>query len=242
MDILGVRFDDITLDDAVDKALYYIENGLPCRVVTPNAEIVYSAKNDEGFKNILNSSEIVLPDGIGIVYASRILGKPISERVAGIEFAETLIKKLACTGEPLFLLGAKPGVAETAAEKLKDKYPGLVIAGTKDGYFDDDVEAAQEIKDSGAKAALVCLGSPKQEMFMASKREMIGGVLMIGAGGSLDVFAGNVRRAPEGFRKLGLEWFYRLLCQPSRFWRMRKLPLFIFAVIREKNKRTEKNA
>jgi N-acetylglucosaminyldiphosphoundecaprenol N-acetyl-beta-D-mannosaminyltransferase len=147
--------------------------------------------------------------------------------VPGIEFASALMLHLAQTEKRLYLLGAKPGVAEAAAARLQGQYPGLVICGTHDGYFKDDGPVVEDIRQSGADVVFVCLGAPKQEKWIAANGKNAGARLYVGLGGSLDVFAGQVKRAPEAFQKLGLEWFYRLLKQPSRMGRMAKLPLFL---------------
>ena len=130
-------------------------------------------------------------------------------------------------GKRLFLLGAKPGVAELAAANLRDRYPGLILCGTHDGYFKEDEPVVQAIRESGADVVFVCLGAPKQEFWMVEHGPATGAHLMVGLGGSLDVFAGVVDRAPEGFQKLGLEWLYRLMKEPKRFGRMAKLPLVL---------------
>ena len=127
----------------------------------------------------------------------------------------------------LFLLGAKPGVAELAAAELKQRYPGLQICGTHDGYFQEDGPVVEEIRTAAADVVFVCLGAPKQEQWMAAHGAACGAKLLVGLGGSLDVFAGQVKRAPETWQKLGLEWLYRLIKQPSRIGRMAKLPLFL---------------
>ena len=134
-------------------------------------------------------------------------------------------------GTKLFLLGGAPGVADKAAAKMKEKYPGLDICGTNDGYFEESEPIIQKINDSGAQVVYVCLGAPKQEKWMAQHRHSIKAKVMLGLGGSLDVFAGNVKRAPDIYIKLGLEWFYRLVKEPWRYKRMMKLPQFLFGTI-----------
>ena len=231
--ILGVSFDNVTLTEAVDAAMEQIRAGKKGYVVTPNPEIVYQTLEDPVFLVILNRASFVLPDGIGIIYAARILGVPLSGKVPGIDFADALMYRMSKEGMRLFLLGAKPGVAEQAAQNLKKKYPGLVIAGTQDGYFQDDQQAIDAVKAAGgADVMFTCLGAPKQERFMAGHMQELPVTLSCGLGGSLDVFAGTVARAPELFIRLNLEWFYRLCKQPSRLGRMMKLPLFLLIVIK----------
>ncbi len=228
-DIMGVGFDNLTLSEAVEVA-YSLIDGKGHRIVTPNSEIVYAARSDHGLREVLNKSDLVVPDGIGVVYASKILRRPLKGKVAGIELGEALIKKMAENGKSLFLLGAKPGVADAAAKKLCEKYPGLIIAGVNDGYFKEDGPIIEKINASGADVCFVCLGAPKQEMWMSANGDEIN-ALLLGLGGSLDVFAGNVLRAPKIFIKLGLEWFYRLCKEPWRIGRMMALPKFLLTVI-----------
>ena len=226
-DVLGVAFDDVTLEEAVDRGMALLDEEGPHLVATPNPEIVQIAEKDPEFARILADAALVLADGVGVIHAAKILGRPLKGRVPGIEFASALTEHMAGTGRRLYLLGAKPGVAEMAAANLQAKYPGLVICGTHDGYFKEDGPVVQAIRDSGAEAVFVCLGAPKQEKWIAANGAATGAKLLVGLGGSLDVFAGTVKRAPEAFQKLGMEWFYRLCTQPSRIGRMAKLPLFL---------------
>lgn len=230
-DVLGVGFDDLTMDDAVELALTLIENGKKSYVVTPNPEIVWLCRHDRGLKEIIAQADIVLPDGIGVVYGSKILGRALKGKVAGTDFAEKLIEKLARSGKSVYLFGAKPGVAEAAAEKLKSKYSGLIIAGTTDGYFKEDGPIIARINAAKPDFLMVCLGAPKQECWMAANLDKLNIGLMAGLGGSIDVFAGTVARAPLSWQNLHLEWLHRLLREPRRITRMIKLPLFLFAVI-----------
>ena len=184
-----------------------------------------------------SDSTTIKPDGIGVVKGAAILGTPLKGRVPGIEFAAGLMGHMAESGHSLFLLGAKPGVAEMAAQKLTEKYPGLRIAGTHDGYFRDDAPVVEKIAASGADCVFVCLGAPKQEFWMKENGQATGAKLLCGLGGSLDVFAGVVERAPKFWCDHGLEWFYRLCKEPKRIRRMMKLPLFLLHVYQEKGKR-----
>ena len=226
-DVLGIGFDNVTQDEAVDRAMALIAAGGSHYVVTPNAEFVQMARGDSRFRDLLNQADLVLPDGIGVVYASKILGRPLKGRVPGVDFAAALCGRMAREGGRLFLLGAKPGVAELAAAELKQRYPGLQICGTHDGYFQEDGPVVEEIRTAAADVVFVCLGAPKQEQWMAAHGAACGAKLLVGLGGSLDVFAGQVKRAPETWQNLGLEWLYRLIKQPSRIGRMANLPLFL---------------
>ncbi len=233
VDILGVRFDALTPDEAVLAA-----EALPrgSRVVTPNPEIVMAARSDPELMEIINGSGLVTADGIGIIYAAKILGRKLPGRVTGIGLATALLERMAGRGGSVYLFGARPGVAEKAGEKIVSDFPGIVIAGTHDGYFADDADIVEDINRASPDLLLVCLGAPKQEKWMASRTGVVDAGLMMGLGGVLDVYAGNVRRAPKLFQKLGLEWLYRAVTQPSRFKRIMKLPGFLFAALRERGR------
>lgn len=234
-DILGVQFDPVTLAQATQLACEDIASHRRGYVVTPNPEIVTLCRKDAAFRDIVNAARLVLPDGIGIVYAAKILGLGLRERVPGIEFAQALMEGMAQTQGRLFLLGAKPGVAEKAARNLTAAYPGLQIVGTQDGYFSSDEQAVQAVNAcGGADVVFVCLGMGRQERFIVQNMDKIDATLFCGLGGSLDVFSGESKRAPKIFIKLGLEWFYRLLRQPSRIGRMMQLPFFLLLVLRER--------
>ena len=237
IDVLGVGFDNLTMDEAVAEGLRLTESQGTHYVVTPNPEIVELCRENLAAKIAVNEADLVLADGIGVVKGAAMLGTPLKGRVPGIEFAAGLMAGLAAKGKKLYLLGAKPGVAEQAAGRLQTTYPGLVIAGTHDGYFKDDAAVAEEIRKTGADVVFVCLGAPKQELWMAKNGSATGAHLLCGLGGSLDVFAGVVERAPKFWSDHGLEWFYRLCREPRRIGRMMKLPLFLVHVRQEKRKK-----
>ncbi len=238
IDILGVGFDKVDMASALARAESFL-GGAAHYIVTPNSEIVYDAQSNADLRDILNNADLVLPDGIGVVKAANILETPLIEKVAGVEVAEHLLPILAKNGRSLFLLGAKPGIAERAAEKMCSLAPGLKIAGTHDGYFKDDLAAAQTVRTSGADVVYVCLGSPRQAQFISAHIREMGVALAIGLGGSLDVFAGEVKRAPKIFIKLGLEWLWRLIRQPSRLGRMMRLPKFLKLAKKEAKRRKQ---
>lgn len=235
-EIMGVSFDNVTLEEAVRTGAKLAEGPGFSYVVTPNPEIVNAARADESYREILNGATLVLPDGIGVIKAAKILGRPLKERVPGIDFASGVMSRLEKKSGRLFLLGAKPGVAEQAAENLKAKYPGLIICGTNDGYFKDDAPVVEKIRTAAPDLVLVCLGFPRQERWMAEFGPQTGAHLMIGLGGALDVFSGNTKRAPVAWQKLNLEWAYRLVHEPSRIGRMAKLPLFLVDAKKERKK------
>lgn len=226
-DVLGVNVDNVTLAEAIDAGAALLQEEGFHYMVTPNPEFILSARKNEAFRTVLNGADLSLPDGIGVVYAARILGRPLKGRAPGVDFAQGLMERMAKTGDKLFLLGAKPGVAEQAAENLRRAHPGLNICGCHDGYFKEDLPVIEAIRAAGADVVFVCLGAPKQELWMASNGPKTGARLAVGLGGCLDVFAGNVQRAPEAWQKAGLEWLYRLIKEPSRIGRMAKLPLIL---------------
>lgn len=228
--IMGVGFDNVTMAEALDKARELMALPGAQYVVTPNAEIVYEAMHNEELCKLINGADLVLPDGAGVVLASKILKKPLKEKVAGVDFADNLLGVLARTGGSAYLLGSKPGVAELAAERMLVKHPGLTIAGMADGYFKDEAAVVAKINAAKPDFLFVCLGAPKQELFMVNHRHELEVKLMAGLGGSLDSFAGTVKRAPKWMIKLSLEWLYRLIKEPKRFKRMLRLPKFLWAV------------
>ena len=239
--IRGIFFDNIDMWEAVLMAEDALSGEKAVTVFTPNAEIAQMAAEDQELKNILNRADILLPDGAGVILASKILKTPLKEKVAGVEFGEHILALAAKNGYPVYFLGGKPGVAETALRKMEEKYPSLSVVGTHNGYFQkegaENAAVIEKINQSGAKIVFVCLGAPAQEKWIdENKKSLTGARLLIGLGGSLDVYAGIVKRAPKIFIKMRLEWFYRLLREPRRIGRMMKLPEYITGTIRERNK------
>ena len=235
-DILGVGFDDLTLDEAARAGAALVERGGFHYAVTPNPEFLLEARTNAAFRQTLLDADLVLADGIGVIYSAKILGRPLKGKVTGIDFAQRLLRWMAAQGKRLFLLGAKPGVAELAAAHLKDAYPGLIVCGTRDGYLTQDAPVVEDIRACAADVCFVCLGAPKQELWMAKNGPETGCSLMVGLGGALDVFAGVVERAPEAYQKLGLEWLHRLIKEPRRFGRMAKLPLVLLYALGARRK------
>ena len=232
INIRGVYFNNVTFDEAVDTLITRLDNGEQTALYTPNSEIVQACIESPELFDIINSAEMIVPDGIGVVKAGRILGTPFKGgKVAGIEVGEAVLGRVNGTEHKVFLLGGKPGIAEAAQAKLLEKYPDITFAGVNDGYFKKEGEEndaiIEKINASGADVLFVCLGAPAQEKWIYNNRASLTSVkLMMGLGGSLDGYAGTVKRAPKIFIKLGLEWFYRLLKEPKRIGRMMKLPKF----------------
>ncbi len=237
--ILGIPFDDLDLDQAAGLVLHAIHSGIGISVMTPNPEIVQMARRDAELAAVIRDADLVVPDSVGIVAASRLMGCALRRRVPGIELVESVLERGRAAGLRVYLLGAAEGVADVAAERLRARYPGVVIAGTHHGYFssEDEERIAADIISCRAQLVLVGLGCPKQEKWIARWKERLQGVSLITVGGSLDVFSGRTRRAPAIFRRLGLEWLYRLLSQPSRWRRQLELPRFFMAVLKERMKR-----
>ena len=231
IDVLGVGFDNLDMDEAVERGWALMKKHRAAYVVTPNPEIVMVCREDPEAARAVAGAALTIPDGIGVIYGAKLLRTPLKEKIPGIDFTCRLFERMAGEGKRVFLLGSKPGVAEQAAQRLAAAYPGLVFAGTNDGYFQDDGPVVEKINAAAPDLLLVCLGAPKQEKWMRRNAPRLDVGLMIGAGGSLDVFAGNVERAPERWQKLGLEWLYRLAKEPKRIGRMMKLPQFLLCVM-----------
>lgn len=240
INIRGVEFDAVTFEEALARLTDALRTGTKTALFTPNSEIVQACVEDPSLFPVINSAELITPDGIGVVKAGRILGTPFpGGRVAGFDLGRELLRTLNDMRKPdgerygIYFLGGKPGVAEAARDKLLEEHPGLLFAGCGNGYFKKEgpeTEAViEKVNASGADVLFVCLGAPTQEKWITANREKMPGVtLFLGLGGSLDGYAGIVKRAPKIFIRLGLEWFYRLVKEPWRIRRMMKLPVFYF--------------
>ena len=234
VNVLGVGIDNLTLSEAVDKALSLISEHRCAYMVTPNPEIVMAAWDDPKVSKAIENSDLVIPDGVGVMQAARILGTPLREHMPGIDAATEIIKRLASRGGSVFLYGARPGVAEEAAERMKQRFPGLVICGTNDGYGNDDGAVVSKINAAKPDFVMVCLGVPKQELWMAKHAAKLDAGLMAGLGGTIDVFSGQVKRAPLIWQKLNLEWLYRCFEEPKRFRKIKRIPQFIIKAWRKR--------
>lgn len=229
--LLGFEIDTFTLLDAVDYALELIKNQKGGQVVTINPEMIeFGLKNSE-FAQILHNADLVVSDGVGVKIGLKIKGTNV-QRVAGIEFSHKLIEQCAQNNFPIALIGAKPHIIEKASTNLKSEIENLNICYIQDGYFKDTEQVLSELAKSSPKLVLVALGSPKQEEFIVQARKLLPQAVMIGVGGSFDVWSGEVERAPEIYQKMGLEWLYRTVKEPQRFKRIfPNLPRFLFRVI-----------
>lgn len=236
VNILGVRIDKVDLKSAVSRVLLLLEKDGASSVFTPNSEIIYLAKDDEEFKKILNSSDLNTADGIGVVYASKILKNPVTERVAGFDLAKNLLPVMNEKKLKLFLFGGKEGVAKKAKEEILKDYPDIDICGVENGYFDSSDKIIENINSCEPDFVFVCLGAPKQEKWICENKDKLNAKVLMGIGGSLDVFAKEAKRAPQIFINLNIEWLYRLVKNPSRFGRMLALPKFAFEVLKTSRK------
>jgi len=234
--VLGCRVDAIGREPAVERIAALGNAGGSSLVVTLGVEMVMAAQRDLEFRRIVNGAALVTCDTVGLMLASRLRGGPLRERVTGVELVESLAARSAERSDVrLYLLGGQGDTAQRAADALRRAYPGAVISGARDGYFgpaESDAVAAA-IRASGANVLLAGLGSPKQEHWLTRYLGATGCGVGIGIGGSLDVYAGNVARAPAVFRRTGLEWAYRLAKEPRRWRRQLALPRFALAVLAE---------
>ncbi|MCA0384630.1 MAG: WecB/TagA/CpsF family glycosyltransferase [Firmicutes bacterium] len=235
--IFGVRFDNVTASEAMRRFIAMMESGGLKTIYTPNTEIIMKAQEDPTFKQVLNEGDLVIPDGIGVVLASKIHHLGLSERVPGIELMGLMLEFCNRAGKSIYLFGGAPGIAEKASEKILSTYPNLKIVGIRDGYFkEEDVwSILDDINEKKPDILFVALGAPKQEKWIHQHKKTLNAKVAMGVGGALDVWSGTVKRAPVIYQKLGLEWFYRLLKQPSRIGRMMSLPKFMIKVILTKH-------
>ena len=235
--ILGVNVDVLSKDELIEKMQIILEQDNGSYVFTPNAEILYRAYKDKEYRKILNSASLLIPDGSGVALASKLKAEPIPSRLCGIDLAMDTLKYAAGRGYSVFLLGGKKGIAEKAADHLRAEIPTLKICGTHHGYFNkttdstENLDVCRKINASSPHLLFVCFGAPAQEIWIYENLKDLPSVrLAAGLGGSLDVWAGNVRRAPRIVQKSGLEWLYRAIRQPSRTKRIPSLWGFCCAV------------
>lgn len=234
--MFGVDVTTESSEETIGRIFSRLQNDEKSFIVAINPEKLMKARKDKALHDILNKATIGIPDGIGVVLASKMRGGNIKGRITGVDMMELLCKESSAYNASVFLYGAKPGVAEQAADKLQEQYPSLQVAGTLDGYVKDEEKVLETINASGADILFVAMGSPAQENFIIHNMDKLNVSVFQGVGGSFDVFSGNVPRAPLAFRKLGLEWLYRLLKEPSRWKRQLELPRFLFAVLKERKR------
>jgi len=233
IDILGVWFNFVTFDEVQNILMEYLDGDTPRAVFTPNPEFVMLSRKNKSFKNALNAADLCIPDGIGIVLASRFGKHKLRRRVTGYDTTLSIFNKIKNTDKTVYFYGSAPGVAIEAKEKLEATYPGLKIIGVRDGYIDEDAqnEMIMEIQQIKPDILLVGTGFPKQELWIMKHKETLPCKILMGVGGQLDGFSGRVPRVPAVIGNMGLEWLYRLVRQPKRWRRQLQLPLFMLAVL-----------
>ena len=234
LELLGAMVDGLSMEDFEHQVAGFIETNRPCRIITLNPEILYRAQTEPALLDMTNRADLVTADGVGIVWACRVAGRPVPERVTGIDLMLRLVKRAAAEGWGIFLLGSAPGVAEEAAGRLREDYPGINIVGTHHGYFKaaEELEVVRQINRAQPRLLFAALGAPAQERFINRHLDSLGPVAAMGVGGSLDVISGRVQRVSPQLQRLHLEWLGRLLQSPARWRRMMVLPRFALLVIR----------
>ena len=234
IDLLGLRVDDVTVDETRRRLIAFLEEERPHHVVTADASAWVIAGRDPDYLRIVQSADLVTPDGAGLVWAAGFLGVPLRERVSGVDLVEWLSKESAARGFSLFFFGAAPGVAEEAATRLAERYPGMRLAGAHHGFLQTPEEEArllETIRSARPDVLLIAMGIPRQEKWIARHKDALGARLSMGVGGSFDVFSGRVNRAPLWMQKRGLEWLYRLLQDPRKYSKVANLPIFLANVL-----------
>jgi N-acetylglucosaminyldiphosphoundecaprenol N-acetyl-beta-D-mannosaminyltransferase len=236
LEILGVRVDDATYSDLLACVDRFVASGRPHQIVTLNPEMLVAAHDDPAFREALNGADLNVPDGAGLMLAACWLGRPLQQRVTGADGIHHLAAHCARRGYRPFLLGAAPGVAESAALRLGQAHPGLAVAGTYAGSPRPEEEEAiiTVVRAAAPDLLLVAYGVPAEEAWIARNRERLAVPVMIGVGGALDFVAGVTRRAPAWMRRLGLEWLHRLGREPWRWRRQLALPRFVWLVVRQR--------
>ncbi|MDX2064241.1 MAG: WecB/TagA/CpsF family glycosyltransferase [Fimbriimonadaceae bacterium] len=236
VDILGVPVDNVTMDETMARLEAFVASKRAHFVITADAAGVVQAQSDESYRQLYFEADLVTPDSAGILWAAKRFGSPIPGRVSGVDLVERVCSLSADKGYAIFFLGAAPGVAELAAERMQLKYPGCNIVGTRNGFFppeSDDVVAA-EIAALRPDFLFVAMGIPRQEKFILATRDVVQAKVAMGVGGTFDVFSGRVRRAPVWMQRLKLEWLWRVLQNPSKLGKVALLPKFVMLVLRAK--------
>jgi len=230
----GIRVDDISMKTTVECIGESIDAKQSCNIVTVNPELIMAARKNNAFKDVIEHADIVTPDGISLVVIGHLTSRKLTERVTGVDLCDRLAEEASKTGWRIYMLGAKPGVAATAAEKLKSKYPGLHISGVSSADPGDVRENdINNIISAKTNILLVAYGSPAQELWIKKHQKALGHIVTIGVGGSFDFIAGTTKRAPKFIQKIWLEWLWRLIMQPSRWRRMLALPKFAILALFE---------
>ena len=232
--ILGVPVDRISMKKAVEIILGFLRQPEPKIVITADSSGIVQALKDPEYFQLLQTADLVTPDSIGVIWAAKRKGRAIPGRVSGVDLVDRICALSADHGFRIFLLGAAPGVAELAAEKLRLKHPGCLIVGTRHGYFpaDSDDLVAHEVAEFKPDVLFVAMGIPRQEKFIKATQGIIRAKVAMGVGGSFDVFSGKTKRAPLLVQKLRLEWMWRVLLNPKKISKAKSLPVFAWKVLR----------
>lgn len=232
--LMDVTITPMTMQETVARIEEFIHSRQPHIVVTSDASAIVKAQEDEELHRIINTADLVTPDGIGVIWGARLLDLPIYERVPGVDLVAELCRVAAQRGYRIFLLGAAPGIAERAASNLQARYPGLTVAGTHHGYFsaEEEPRIVEMIRAAQPDILFVALGIPKQEKWIRRHIATLQVPVCIGVGGSFDVYSGRLKRAPLWVQRIGMEWFYRALIEPKRFIRLLILPKFMWMTLR----------
>ncbi len=234
VDFAGIQVDNLSMAEAAARVGEFFDSPGARLIVTPNPEIIVASQSDSELKEIINSADLRLPDGISMVVVSRILGTPLKERVTGIDLMLKIVELCGRHGKKIFLLGGEAGVAEEAAGELAKKFPGINVVGTHNGYFSQDIEVIQKIKDTRPDILFVGLGAGRQEKWLKRHLGELGIGIGMGIGGSLDVISGRKKRAPVWIQRMYIEWLYRLFTEPDRWKRQLALPKFLYLTLVKK--------
>ncbi|WZL72168.1 WecB/TagA/CpsF family glycosyltransferase [Clostridiaceae bacterium 35-E11] len=237
VEIMGVPIDKGTVEDALRRTKELMQQDNCSVIVTPNTEIVMEARNDDKLLEVIKNADLVVPDGIGLIYASKIQNKGLNERVTGVDLMLRILDYCNQQKKSIFIFGGKPGVADKAGKNICLKFPDIKVVGSIDGYFKKEEEQSivDQINTSQPDILFVALGAPKQEKWIHQYKDQLKISIAMGVGGSVDIWAGTAKRAPQIYQKLGLEWFYRLIKEPWRYKRMLVLPKFMLQVLFSKS-------
>ncbi|MBM7577886.1 WecB/TagA/CpsF family glycosyltransferase [Jeotgalibacillus terrae] len=230
---LGVDVSPLNYDELISALYKRLEEQQNSFIVAINPEKIMKARQDEELRTLLNRADFQIPDGIGVILASKLKGGSINSRVTGIDMMMRICEESVKRNKSVFLFGAKPGIAEEAQASLERLYPGIRVAGTLNGYEKDPDVIRQTINDAKPDILFVAMGSPAQEYFIVNNMSELHPHIFQGVGGSFDVLSGRIKRAPQAFQRLGLEWFYRLLKEPKRIKRQLILPKFLISVLKK---------
>ena len=233
--LLKVRVNDVDMREALAMCDEFIQSRKPHHIITLDASMCVMAEHDAKLRKVIEDSDLITPDSVGVLWACKRMGKSLRERVSGVELVEMLCSLSPEKHYRLFFFGSAPGVAEQAAEKMRLKYPGCEIVGTRNGFFTekDNNDIIMQIQNAKPDILCVALGIPKQEMWISEHIQTLGVPICIGVGGTFDVLSGNVQRAPMWMRKLSIEWLHRLISNPRKIGKVMTLPKFVMLILRQ---------